>query len=65
MARVKIHKSADQLMQAREDARRCLGEFFGNDGDGLVFGFGCNGHARLFAKKMSRQGVPATVFDAR
>ena len=62
MARVKISKSTDQLMQIREYARRCFGEFFGNDGDGLVFGFTCNGHARLFAKKVSNHGVNAVLF---
>jgi len=62
MARVKIQKT-EQLMQVRQDARRCFGEFFGNDGDGLVFGFTCTGQARLFAKKVSNHGVNAVLYD--
>ena len=62
MARVKISKATDQLMELGDLARCCKGEFFGNDGDGLVCGFGCNGHAKLFAKKMVRQGVEAVIY---
>ncbi|HUV65379.1 MAG TPA: hypothetical protein VMW24_15895 [Sedimentisphaerales bacterium] len=62
MARVKVQQANDQLMMLSQEAQHCRGEFFGNDGEELVFGFANNGHAKLFARKMSKSGIAAVLF---